>query len=239
MQQSFLYKLYNCAYYSQKYYERTPRLQKSQGKGGRTDYYFIIKEYFMKLFIESAAVLLLATVLMAALPTEAEGRIYEDTVRLHIPANSDSEEDQAVKICIRDRLLSTYGAMLSGYESKEAATAALESLLPRIESDVCAWLAAEGCAYGARVRLCTEWYGRRVYADAVYPEGEYLSLQIILGAGEGKNWWCVMYPPLCLDMALGEALPYSEEERALIGGKYKVKLKALEIASGLCRARGG
>ncbi len=190
----------------------------------------------MRLLIEGVTVLLLATVLMAALPTEAEGQIYEDTVRLHIPANSDSEEDQAVKIYIRDRLLSNYGAMLSGYESTEKASAALENLLPRIESDVCSWLAEEGFSYGAKVQLCKEWYERRVYADAVYPEGEYLSLQIILGEGKGKNWWCVMYPPLCLDMALGDTLPYSEEERALIEGRYKVKLKALEIASGLCRA---
>ena len=193
----------------------------------------------MRLLIEGAAVLLLATVLTAALPTEAEGQIYEDTVRLHIPANSDSEEDQTVKICIRDRLLSTYGAMLSGYETKEEASAAIEALLPKIESDVCAWLAEAGASYGAEVRLCREWYERRVYADAVYPEGEYLSLQVVLGAGEGKNWWCVMYPPLCLDMALGETLPYSDEEKALIGGKYKVKLKALEMAAGLCRKGGG
>ena len=193
----------------------------------------------MKLLIESAAVLLLATVLMAALPTEAEGQIYEDTVRLHIPANSDSEEDQAVKICIRDRLLSEYGSMLSGYESIEAATAAIEALLPSIEKDVCTWLSDEGFSYGAEVKLCEEWYERRVYADAVYPEGKYLSLQVTLGAGEGANWWCVMYPPLCLDMALGDTLPYSEAEKALIGGRYKVKLKTLEMASGLCRAGRG
>jgi len=229
MQQFFLCKLYKCAYYREKYLVR-------YGAYTRLYAIFIGKEKrTMKLLIEGAAALLLATVLMAALPTAAEGEIYEDTVRLHIPANSDSEEDQTVKICIRDRLLSTYGAMLSGYESREAASTAIEALLPKIEEDVCTWLAQEGASYGAEVRLCKEWYERRVYADAVYPEGEYLSLQVTLGEGEGRNWWCVMYPPLCLDMALGDTLPYSAEEKALIGGKYKVKLKALELAAGLCR----
>ncbi len=190
----------------------------------------------MKALIEGAAVLLLATVLMAALPTEAEGRIYEDTVRLHILANSDSEEDQTVKICIRDRLLSAYGETLSGYEGAEEAAAAMQALLPRIESDVSGWLSEAGYAYGARAELSEEWYERRVYEDAVYPEGKYLSLRILLGEGEGQNWWCVMYPPLCLDMALGETLPYSEEEKALIGGKYKMKLKVLEVAGDAMRS---
>lgn len=185
----------------------------------------------MKALFEGAAVLLLATVLMAALPTEAEGMIYEDTVRLHILANSDSEDDQAVKICIRDKLLSVYGEMLSGYENADAAAAAMETLLPQIEKDVTEWLREEGYDYGAHAVLSEEWYERRVYEDAVYPEGRYLSLRILLGEGEGKNWWCVMYPPLCLDMALGETLPYSEEEIILIGGKYKMKLKLLETAA--------
>ncbi len=185
----------------------------------------------MKALIEGAAVLLLAALLMAALPTEAEGQIYEDTVRLHILAHSDGEEDQAVKICIRDRLLSAYGNALSGYENAEAAAEAMEALLPDIERDVTEWLAEEGYDYGATVTISTETYERRTYKDAVYPAGEYLSLRVLLGDGAGKNWWCVMYPPLCLDMALGETLPYSAEEKALIGGKYKIKLKVLEIAA--------
>ena len=101
----------------------------------------------MKALFEGAAVLLLATVLMAALPTEAEGMIYEDTVRLHILANSDSEDDQAVKICIRDKLLSVYGEMLSGYENADAAAAAMETLLPQIEKDVTEWLREEGAKH--------------------------------------------------------------------------------------------
>ena len=187
----------------------------------------------MKGILEGALVLLLATVLMAALPTEAEGMIYEDTVRLHILANSDEKEDQEVKLCIRDRLLASYGDVLSGYESAEAAAEAMQALLPAIEKDVCQMLTDAGFSYGAKVTLGEEWYERREYSDSVFPEGRYLSLRVILGNGEGKNWWCVMFPPLCLDMSLGKEIPYSKEEKGLIGGKYKVKLKSLEVAARL------
>ena len=187
----------------------------------------------MKGFFEGVAVILLATVIMAAIPTEAEGKIYEDTVRLHILAHSDNEEDQKVKIYIRDSLLSTYGEVLSGYENADAAAEAMEELLPKIEETARAKLEEAGFSYGAQVSLGKEWYDRREYADAVYPAGEYTSLRVILGDGAGKNWWCVMFPPLCLDMALGEEIPYSKEENALIGGKYKLKLKSLELAARL------
>ncbi len=187
----------------------------------------------MKGFLEGITVILLATVILAMLPTEAEGKIYEDTVRLHILAHSDAEEDQKVKIYIRDSLLSTYGEMLSGYESAEAAAEAMEEILPRMEEDACRLLCEEGFSYGAQVTLSEEWYERREYANATYPAGEYTSLRVILGDGAGKNWWCVMFPPLCLDMALGEELPYSEAEKTLIGGKYKCKLKCLELAARL------
>ena len=185
----------------------------------------------MRGFIEGVSVILLSAMLMAAIPTEAEGKIYEDTVRLHILAHSDAEADQEIKIYVRDYLLSAYGEALSGYEGAEAAEAAMEALLPEMEADIARVLAEQGADYGARVVISEEWYERREYADAVYPEGRYTSLRVILGDGAGKNWWCVMFPPLCLDMALGEEIPYSEEEKALIGGKYKAKLKVLEIAA--------
>ncbi len=189
----------------------------------------------MKGILEGAAVLLLAAVVLAAIPTEAEAKIYEDTVRLHILAHSDEVEDQEVKIYIRDRLLETYGAALSNAKSAADAAEKMRAILPDIERDASALLSEAGFTYGARVSLANEWFDRREYTNAVFPEGEYASLLVTLGDGAGKNWWCVMFPPLCLDMSLGEALPYSDEEKALIGGKYKIKLKTLEIAAKLFR----
>ena len=189
----------------------------------------------IKGILEGTVVLLLASILMAAIPTEAEGMIYGDTVRLHILANSDTNEDQETKICIRDYLLEKYGNALQGYESAEEAAAIIRTLLPTIEEDTRTKLTKMGAPYGAQVTISEEWYERREYADSVYPEGCYVSLRVILGEGAGQNWWCVMFPPLCLDMALGEALPYSEEEKALIGGRYQWKLKSLELAARIFR----
>ena len=176
--------------------------------------------------------------LISSLPTEAEGMIYEDTIRLHILANSDSEEDQSLKIRIRDRLLTKYGALLREGGSIEEAKSEITRLLPYIESDVSSWIAEEGYNYSARALIGQEWYETREYEDFTLPAGYYTSLRIIIGEGEGQNWWCVMYPPLCLEMAT-EAAPiddgivnYTEEEIRLIeSGKYRVKFKILEDLS--------
>lgn len=193
------------------------------------------KEIKMRGMLEGITAILLAAVMMAAIPTEAEAKIYEDTVRLHILANSDEKDDQQVKIYIRNRLLSVYGATLSQAKSAQEAREKMQKILPNMERDASAWLAEAGFSYGARVTLTDEWFDRREYADAVFPEGRYASLLVTLGDGEGKNWWCVMFPPLCLDMSLGDTLPYSGEEQALIGGKYRVKLKTLELAAQIFR----
>ncbi len=186
----------------------------------------------MKQTLEGCFALLIATMLIATIPTDAEARIYEDTVRLHILAESDSEEDQQTKLAIRDMILAHYGERLSGYETVEEAEEALRELIWDIEKDVNEWLSELKSGATAEVTLTREWYDRREYGDIALPAGEYLSLRVIIGEGEGKNWWCVMYPPLCLDVALGDYVGYSEDENRLITvGKYNVKMKILELCS--------
>lgn len=181
---------------------------------------------------------LAVTMMLSVLPTEAEGKIYEDTLRLHILANSDSGEDQALKLQIRDRLLSEYGSLLKEGKSISEAKTVTEELLPQIESDVTRWISELGYDYSARAFLGEEWYDTREYEDFTLPAGYYASLRIIIGNGNGKNWWCVMYPPLCLDMATESApsddgiIDYSKEEVSLIkNGKYRIKFKILEDLS--------
>ena len=192
----------------------------------------------MKAVIKYAFITLIVTMLLCVLPTEAEGEIYEDTLRLHILANSDSKEDQALKIELRDRLLAKYGSMLKAGGSIAEAKESVEALLPEIEMDVEEWIRELGQDYSATATLSREWYDTREYEDFTLPCGYYNSLRIIIGEGEGKNWWCVMYPPLCLDMATEPApaddgiIDYSKEEISLIkNGKYQVKFKILEDLS--------
>ena len=192
----------------------------------------------MKKLIPSTLILLLTTLVISAIPTEAEARIYEDTLRLHILANSDSDEDQALKYKIRDLLLEKYGDRLKAFDNIESAVENASGLLLEIESDVTEWIRMRGYEYSAKVTLTEEWYDTREYDDYSLPAGLYKSLRVIIGNGEGKNWWCVMYPPLCLELACESApedsglINYSKEEIKLINGKgYNVKFKFLELLS--------
>ncbi len=178
-------------------------------------------------------ILLAATLMLAAIPTEAEAAIYEDTVRLHIRAASDDEKDQQIKLEIRDRVLSEYGEALMLDKNSEAALESLRCLTDGIERSVEEWLTELGVGYGATVRLDEEWFDTRTYDRFTLPRGYYDALIIELGEGTGQNWWCVMYPPMCLDMATSDGV-YSDEENELIrAGKYSVKFKILELVSEL------
>ena len=182
--------------------------------------------------------LLMATMLMALLPTEAEARIYADTLRLHILANSDTEEDQALKLSVRDKILEKYSGRLRDSKNMTEAETAVRSLISEIERDAETWIRELGYGYSVKATLTREWYDTREYEDFTLPCGYYDSLQIIIGNGNGKNWWCVMYPPLCIDIATERApaddaaLKYTNEELMLISSqKYNIKFKILEIVS--------
>jgi stage II sporulation protein R len=182
--------------------------------------------------------LLIATLIVAVMPTEAEAEIYEDTLRLHILAEDDSEGAQAVKLEIRDRLLSEYGTLLCTSGDVEAAIENAQGLLPEIEAACERWCRELGAPADVAVTLTEEWYGTREYESFTLPAGYYRSMRVIIGDGEGRNWWCVMYPPLCLGIATENApsddgiLDYTREEISLIENRgYQVKFKLLEIIS--------
>lgn len=185
-----------------------------------------------------ALLIMITTIMLSLFPTDAEARIYEDTIRLHILANSDSKEDQELKLEIRDRLLTKYGQLLSQSDSFELAEETILNIMTNIEDDAQNWILELGYEYTVKATLTKEWYETREYDDYTLPCGYYTSLRIIIGNGEGRNWWCVMYPPLCMDIATEEApsddalINYSDEEIMLIkGGQYNVKFKILEDLS--------
>ena len=193
----------------------------------------------MKKALYYGLVLLFVGIFIAVFPTEGEGDIYTDTIRLHILARSDSESDQKIKLEIRDRLLAEYGERLSSYTSKDDAAEAISFLLQDITADVDMWLKELDCDVKCKVYLTEEWYDTREYENFILPQGTYTSLKIVIDEGVGKNWWCVMFPPLCLDIATENApaddatIGYTEEEISLITKpkRYNVKFKVLEIIS--------
>ena len=191
-------------------------------------------------FLFLTVIILTAAILIGIMPTEKDAAIYEDTIRLHILANSDTEDDQALKYAIRDKLLCKYGEKLSKAKSPEAAECEAQEMLHEIERDVENWILEAGYQYGADVTLGVEWYDTREYETFTMPKGYYTSLKIEIGSAEGQNWWCVAYPPLCLNMAIEDApcddgvKKYSDSEFKLITDSgYNVKFKVLELVSSI------
>ena len=199
----------------------------------------------MKNIPQFAFAMLIATMMLAAFPTDAEAGIYEDTIRLHILANSDSAEDQELKLAVRDRLLKEYGEILNNGGSFDEAKILIERMLPEIEIKATKGIRELGFDFKVKATLTVEWYETREYADFALPAGYYTSLRVLIGEGEGKNWWCVMYPPLCTEIACEKApaddgvIDYTNEEFSLIkNGKYNIKFKILEELSRLFAKNG-
>ncbi len=190
-----------------------------------------------KMFLPSF-IFLLVVLIFAVVPTDAEGKIYDDTLRLHILALSDGDKDQEIKLIIRDRVLEKYSDELKKSENIDDALQSTSLLISDIKKDVDMWLSEFYDNVYSEVYLTEEWYDTKEYEDFTLPKGYYNSLKIVIGDGEGKNWWCVMYPPLCLDIATENAVAddgivdYTKEEISLISDKgYNVKFKLLEFIS--------
>ena len=150
-----------------------------------------------------AAGLLAAGISGAKLYTEA-AEIYDNTIRLHVLAASDSEEDQALKLTVRDALVHQVAALTEGAPDKETGEAILRDNIPYLTEIAKETLGKEGCEDDVRITLTTEYYPTREYDRLRLPAGEYTSLQVKIGAAEGKNWWCVLFPPVCTSSARAE-----------------------------------
>lgn len=177
---------------------------------------------------------LLISALSCILPVHGEEKIYDSVIRLHVIANSDSEYDQSVKLAVRDGILSlgVFGSDADFVSALETADASVEEL----EKCANATLAEYGAGYTCRVVWGKERYPTRVYDGVTLPAGTYRSMRVILGEGSGKNWWCVLFPPLCTSKAVASrALPVSDEAKKTFTEedkpKYVIRLKILEWLS--------
>lgn len=197
----------------------------------------------MKTWITYILSLVLCAAVLSVMPIHGEEQIYENVVRLHILAASDSEEDQANKLAVRDALLATYGAELD-CDSEADAEARVRALIPDIKQLAEETLRARGSQAPVTVTFTDEKYPERTYGELHFPAGTYHSLRILIGEGEGKNWWCVLFPPLCVGAATEETvLPEVEEDPpagftdsqwGLVSrdGKYEIRFKILELLYG-------
>lgn len=180
--------------------------------------------------------LFVACLVCTALWAEAtQVRLASQVIRLHVLANSDSEEDQALKLEVRDRVLETTSALLAGETEPQAAAVLLNQHLDDIAQTAAQEISAQGHDDRVEVRLEQTWFPTRQYQGISLPAGNYLALRVLIGAAEGQNWWCVVFPNLCLPAVSERALEAStltpgqisllqEEETS-----YVFRFKALEL----------
>ncbi len=151
----------------------------------------------------------LVLVLLAALvfPLAHGARAEADILRLHILANSDSAADQRVKLLVRDAVLQILPACNSAAEAEAYLLTHGQEVLALAERT----LRENGFDYGAQLLLGKCEFPDRSYGCVTYPAGEYEALRIVLGSGGGQNWWCVLFPPLCIVTTEQEPLPEVDE----------------------------
>ncbi len=160
--------------------------------------------------------------------------IRNNVLRLHIIADSDNEKDQEIKIKVRDALLEQGFNIFNGCVSIDNAIEKIEPQLEAIEDTANAVIRSNGFDYNAEAKLTTEYFDTRVYEEFTLPAGEYLALKIVLGNGDGKNWWCVMFPTLCLPAAEKKTdinAVFNDEQIKIISdkSKYKIKFRIVEF----------
>lgn len=126
------------------------------------------------------------------------GELRENTLRLHVIANSDEPEDQAIKLRVRDAILEGTGELFAGASSKPEAEFSAARSIELIEGIAQRELDKRPGGYKADARLVRMSFGTTVYDGFTMPAGEYDAVRVMIGEGAGKNWWCVLFPPLCV-----------------------------------------
>ena len=164
--------------------------------------------------------LLVSALIVAALPISGEEKIYDSVIRLHVIAASDSEEDQSLKLAVRDELLRRYSDKLGTAADVEVAEERVKALCDEMEACAAAVVREAGYAYTVKVSYGDEEYPQRCYGEYTFPAGTYRSLRVVIDRGEGQNWWCVLFPPLCLDMATEEV---PKDDALAVGASGRIR----------------
>lgn len=147
--------------------------------------------------------------------TSIQGTLSNKLIRFHVIANSDSAEDQALKLKIRDKVLEYIAPRLKNSKSIEESRSLIKSndeAIKRIAEEV---IKKNGYSYTVATNLSKQKFPVKTYGNITLPQGEYEAYRILIGSGKGQNWWCVMFPPLCfIDITKGE-VSYKETEKSM------------------------
>lgn len=191
--------------------------------------------YLMKYLLSFTVSVLAAAILVSFMPLGGEAEIYDDVIRLHVIAESDTEEDQALKLKVRDAVLECVCGAVEECSTVDEAYTTVDALREKILEAAENCVSENGGDCTVTVELGREKYPRRDYGAATLPAGVYNSLRVTLGEGRGHNWWCVLFPSVCMRFASADeysAVSLTPAEYRIItntDGKTKVKFRLLEI----------
>ncbi|MCH5191909.1 MAG: stage II sporulation protein R [Oscillospiraceae bacterium] len=187
-----------------------------------------------------AALLLLCIVNISSFSQQCD-EIRDKMLRMHVIANSDSDADQELKLKVRDAVLADGKDIFDGSVTAEQAE---EKILPeteRLRDTALQVIKNEGYDYDVQVTVCNEYFTTRTYDNSItLPAGYYTSVKVVIGEGAGHNWWCVMFPPMCLPAAeaeceISDVLDDEQTDIVENGSKYHFKFKIVEIYEELIR----
>lgn len=158
--------------------------------------------------------------------------IRGDVLRLHVIANSDSDEDQQLKLKVRDAVLKAGKNIFNGSVTKENAEEKIENEKEILIKAAKKVIKENGVDYDVEITVTDEYFNTRTYENVTLPAGKYKAVRVLIGESAGKNWWCVMFPPLCIPAAETNIdLYFSDKEVKLVetNPKYEVRFKIIEI----------
>ena len=201
---------------------------------------------FMKIITALCASVLLAYVVITVSPVNGEEAIYSDMIRLHVLADSDETNEQELKLKVRDAVLEKVTELTNGITDTEEALSVVENNLEEISKVAKTVVENNGYDHNVTAEIGREEYPEREYEGFRLPAGEYYSLRVKIGKAEGKNWWCVLFPPLCTAAAeerneVFVATGFTGEQYRTVteteNVKYKIKFKILEVLEEILREK--
>lgn len=158
--------------------------------------------------------------------------IRTDVLRLHVIANSDSQEDQQLKLKVRDALLKEGKNIFNGSVTRENAEEKIRKEKEKLEDTAKTVIKENGFDYNVEITVTEEFFNTRTYEKVTLPAGKYMAVRVLIGESVGKNWWCVMFPPLCIPAAQTDINLFLDEKEVRLvetNPKYEPRFKIVEI----------
>lgn len=198
-------------------------------------YKFLNKEFFKKdiLIALICAVIFSIVFSLAGFDTKCD-ELREKILRLHIIAESDSETDQAIKLKVRDGLLEYSGGLYESLDNKQQAIALTKQNITELEEIAETIVKENGGNQKVNISIGKAYFGTRKYDGFTLPAGEYDAVRVLIGKAKGKNWWCIMFPSMCIPAAtknktLDDTVNSSAAEIAKNAPQYEMRFKTIEI----------